>query len=79
MGDSKDKGAIEVYSSAEGGKVETSRLELTEDEWRQRLTAEQYEIARNKGTERAFTGEYCDSSIQFKIELLYQFDARESD
>ncbi|MGK2935234.1 MAG: peptide-methionine (R)-S-oxide reductase MsrB [Gemmatimonadaceae bacterium] len=33
----------------------------TDDEWRQQLTSEQYRIAREKGTERAFTGAYHDT------------------
>lgn len=32
----------------------------SKDEWRQRLTSEQYAICRGKGTERPFTGEYAD-------------------
>ena len=36
------------------------KLELTDEEWRRRLTPEQYEIARRTGTERAFTGEHWD-------------------
>lgn len=34
------------------------RLELSEDEWKKRLTPEQYQILRRQATERAFTGKY---------------------
>ena len=33
-------------------------VQLTDEQWRERLTPEQYDILRRHGTERAFTGEY---------------------
>src|SRR5438270_8439463 len=35
-------------------------IPTTEEEWKRRLTPEQYEVWRRKGTERAFTGRYFD-------------------
>jgi peptide-methionine (R)-S-oxide reductase len=34
------------------------RLDLSEEEWRTRLTPEQYHVLRERGTDRAFTGRY---------------------
>jgi len=36
------------------------RVEKTEMEWKDKLTPKQFRVCRKKGTERAFTGTYCD-------------------
>jgi peptide-methionine (R)-S-oxide reductase len=36
----------------------TKRMDKSDKEWREKLSAHEYHVLREKGTERAFTGEY---------------------
>ncbi len=44
--------------SPESDKLESDKVEKSDDEWRRELTPEQYEVLRRSGTEAPFTGEY---------------------
>lgn len=41
--------------------VDIKDIPQTEEEWKVKLTPEQYRVLRGHGTERAFTGPYLDS------------------
>ena len=39
----------------------TTNIQKTDEQWREELTPEQYEVLRKGGTERAFTGQYWNA------------------
>jgi peptide-methionine (R)-S-oxide reductase len=41
-------------------KTDTAKVNISNDEWKKILPADVYNIAREKGTERAFTGKFWD-------------------
>ncbi len=51
-----------VLTLAEGGNLAPERrVEKSDEDWRQTLTPEQYRITRQHGTERPWSGEYCEA------------------
>ena len=60
-------GTLQIFSVAENKLIEVERVALSDAEWKQRLTPEQYRVLRQHGTERAFTGAYCEIPKQSGI------------
>jgi peptide-methionine (R)-S-oxide reductase len=47
--------------ASKGNEVPPRRVLKSDDEWKQVLTPEEFQVCRKKGTERAFSGEYCEA------------------
>jgi peptide-methionine (R)-S-oxide reductase len=47
-------------SGARTGVIEVEKIEKPVSEWRKQLSAEQFAVARQAGTERPFTGKYAE-------------------
>ena len=45
-------------------RTASNRLEISNAEWKKILSADMYTVAREQGTERAFTGKYWDTDIR---------------
>ena len=55
-----DPEKIKIYSSLTGKVELMEKVEKTDKEWKEILTPKQFDVARKKGTEMAFTGKYHD-------------------
>lgn len=50
-----------IKYASKGNLTPDKRVEKSDAEWQLLLSTEEFYVTRKKGTERAFTGEYCEA------------------
>lgn len=55
---------------SEQGTRQRKTMQLSDQQWRQKLSPEAYAITRRAGTERAFTGKYWNETAQGTYECV---------
>ena len=59
-----------IHFANNGNPPPNKRVEKTEKEWQKVLSTEQFYVTRKKGTERAFSGAYCESHQPGRYQCL---------
>jgi peptide-methionine (R)-S-oxide reductase len=54
--DAEKSTPVRLYSAVKKGYIMSEKVYKSEAEWRKQLTPEQFHVAREKGTERAYSG-----------------------
>ena len=55
---------IKIYDASTEEVITVDKINKSDEEWKQELTPEEYNILRKKGTERAFTGKYYHNKVE---------------